>query len=159
MRARGGAVTLVSGILFGAGLAVSGLTRPEVVLGFLDVTGRWDPTLGVAMLAATAVNTALVAAAARRRSPLFAPRFDLPTAARVDRRLLGGAAVFGVGWGLLGVCPGPALASVATGDASVLGFVAAMMAGLVLVPAVAQTARPDAVARARRVATNERSTT
>lgn len=141
MTARRSIVALACGLLFGLGLAIAGLTRPAVVLGFLDVAGAWDPTLGVALLVATAVNAALVAAAKRRHRPLWAPSFALPAATRIDRRLVTGSAVFGVGWGLVGVCPGPALASLGTGDASVLGFVVAMTIGLTLVDAVARVAR------------------
>ena len=119
------AVALGSGLLFGAGLAMSGLTRPAVVIGFLDVAGAWDPTLGVVMIVATVVNAALVALAMRRRRPLCADAFSLPAPGRVDGRLLAGAALFGVGWGLAGVCPGPALASLAFADRSIVTFVAA----------------------------------
>jgi uncharacterized membrane protein YedE/YeeE len=132
LSARVNLVALASGLLFGAGLAVSGLTRPEVVIGFLDVTGGWDPTLAVVMIVATAVNAALIALARRRRSPLWAAQFSLPPPGRIDPRLIAGAAVFGIGWGLVGVCPGPALVSVASGEPSVLTFVAAMTAGLLL---------------------------
>jgi uncharacterized membrane protein YedE/YeeE len=126
MSARVNLVALGTGILFGAGLAVSGLTRPEVVIGFLDVTGRWDPTLGVVMIVATAANTALIALAMRRRRPLWARRFAMPSPGRIDGRLVAGATVFGIGWGLAGACPGPALVSVASGQPSVLTFVAAI---------------------------------
>jgi uncharacterized membrane protein YedE/YeeE len=136
-------VALACGSLFGAGLAVSGLTRPEVVLGFLDVAGAWDPTLALVMLVATAVNALVVAAATRRRRPLWAPRFALPASARMDPRLGGGAALFGIGWGLAGVCPGPALASLAAADGSILTFVLSMTAGLALVDAGARLARRD----------------
>jgi uncharacterized protein len=132
MNARTSLVAVGSGLLFGAGLAVSGLTRPEVVIGFLDVTGRWDPTLGVVMVVATDVNAALVALAMRRRRPLWAETLSLPAPGPIDRRLLAGAAVFGIGWGIVGVCPGPALTSLASGEASVLAFAAAMTADLVL---------------------------
>lgn len=132
MNARTNLVAIGSGLLFGAGLAVSGLTRPEVVIGFLDVTGHWDPTLGLVMVVATAVNAALVALAMRRRRPLCAATLNLPEPGPIDRRLLAGATVFGIGWGLVGVCPGPALTSLASGDATVLTFVAAMTAGLVV---------------------------
>ena len=142
MNARANVVALGSGLLFGAGLALSGLTRPEMVLGFLDVTGAWNPTLGVVMLVATAVNAALVALAMRRRRPLWGERFSLPTPGRIDRRLLAGAGVFGVGWGLAGVCPGPALASLTSAAPSVVTFVAAMAIGLLLVDALPRMHRP-----------------
>lgn len=141
---RTGIVAAGSGVLFGAGLAVSGLTRPAVVLGFLDVTGRWDPTLAVVMAVATAVNAALVAVAMRRRRPLCADALSLPAPAAIDRRLVAGAAIFGVGWGLVGICPGPALTSLASGEPSALTFVAAMTAGLVLTHLVSTRARTGA---------------
>lgn len=144
MSPRTGLIALGSGVLFGAGLAVSGLTRPAVVLGFLDVTGRWDPTLLVVMAVATAMNAALVAVAMRRRRPLCADALSLPAPGAVDRRLLGGATIFGVGWGLVGICPGPALTSLASGEASALTFVAAMTAGLVLTHVVSTRARTGA---------------
>lgn len=121
-----------SGLGFGVGLALAGLTRPEIVVGFLDVGGRWDPTLAVAMAVATVVNAAFVAVAARRGRPIFGS-LPAPSPGSVDARLVGGAALFGVGWGLAGVCPGPALASLGFGDPSVLTFVGAMAAGLVVV--------------------------
>jgi uncharacterized membrane protein YedE/YeeE len=144
MNARPNVVALGSGLLFGAGLAVSGLTRPEVVIGFLDVTGAWNPTLGVVMLVATAVNTALVALAMRRRRPVWSERFSLPAPGRIDRRLLAGAGVFGVGWGLAGVCPGPALTSLASATPSVVTFVVAMATGLLLVDVLPRMRRPPA---------------
>jgi uncharacterized membrane protein YedE/YeeE len=147
MNARTHLVALGSGLLFGAGLAVSGLTRPEVVIGFLDVTGRWDPTLGVVMAVATAVNTALIAVAMRRGRPLWARRFSLPRADRIDRRLVAGAAIFGIGWGLVGVCPGPALASLASGETSVLIFVASMTAGLLIVDVFSKATRRSGLRR------------
>ena len=141
MSLRAATVGLAAGGAFGAGIAVAGLARPEVVLGFLDVTGRWDATVGVVMLVATAVNAAVVAFATRRGRPLWAPRFVVPTAGAVDGRLVAGAAHFGVGWGLAGVCPGPALASLGAADRSVVTFVASMVAGLWLVDVVAPSAR------------------
>ncbi len=152
MSARMNFVALGSGLLFGAGLALAGLARPEVVIGFLDVTGRWDPTLGVVMIVATAANAALVALALRRRCPLWTKQFSVPAPGRIDRRLLAGAAVFGIGWGLVGVCPGPALASLASGERSVLTFVAAMTAGLLSVDALSRIRRTSASRTARTTA-------
>ncbi len=121
---------LLSGLVFGAGLALAGMTNPMKVLSFLDVAGAWDPTLALVMGSALAVNAAAYALIKRRPKPLFAAAFALPTRADLDARLLGGAALFGVGWALVGLCPGPALASLARGDAHVLGFVAAMGGGM-----------------------------
>jgi len=136
MNARTNVFAVGSGLLFGAGLSLSGLTHPDVVIGFLDVTGAWNPTLGVVMIVATAVNAALVAVALRRRRPLCAERFSLPASRRIDRRMLAGAGVFGVGWGLAGVCPGPAIASLGSAAPSVVTFVVAMTTGLLLVDAL-----------------------
>jgi uncharacterized protein len=131
-------VALACGFTFGAGLAVSGLTRPEIILGFLDVTGRWDPTLPVVLTIALVVQTLAVGVATKWRRPLWSSAFVLPTPRGIDRRLIGGAAIFGTGWGLVGVCPGPALVSVASGAGSVLTFVAAMTAGIAAVDAAAR---------------------
>jgi hypothetical protein len=121
---------LASGIVFGIGLAVAGMTNPAKVLSFLDVAGAWDPTLALVMGSALGVNALAYALTKRRAKPLFADAFALPTRSDLDARLLGGAALFGVGWALVGLCPGPALASLARGDAHLLGFVAAMCAGM-----------------------------
>ena len=118
-----------SGAVFGAGLAWSGMTNPARVLGFLDLGGAWDPTLLLVMTGALAVALPGFAATLRRRQPLLAPAFRLPLNSQVDLRLLAGAAVFGVGWGLAGLCPGPAIAGLVTGSPAVVGFVAAMSAG------------------------------
>jgi len=126
-------VAAVSGLLFGAGLALSGMMDPARVLGFLDLFGAWDPTLAFVMGSALAVNTPVQWWLKRRGAPpVCAPRYELPTKTRVDAPLLVGAACFGMGWGLAGYCPGPALASLPQGGAAVLGFVAAMIAGMAL---------------------------
>lgn len=123
---------LLSGALFGAGLVVSGMVQPAKVIGFLDVGGSWDPSLALVMGAAVAVHAAAVAWSRRRAAPLFAERFALPTRRDLDPALVGGAALFGVGWGLAGLCPGPALiASLAAPSAVV--FVLAMLSGTALV--------------------------
>jgi uncharacterized protein len=122
---------LLCGVVFGAGLAISGMTNPAKVLAFLDVAGAWDPTLLCVMGAALALSTAGYAVARRRVRPWLAETFAIPTRQDLDVRLLGGAALFGVGWGLVGVCPGPALADLARGSADVLVFVASMLAGVV----------------------------
>ena len=120
---------LVSGTLFGAGLAWSGMTNPARVLGFLDITGNWDPTLVLVMGGALAVSALLFPLVLRRSRPVLAELFVLPSKRDLDARLLGGAAMFGVGWGLAGLCPGPAIAGLVTGSPPVLLFVAAMLAG------------------------------
>jgi uncharacterized membrane protein YedE/YeeE len=128
---------LASGLVFGAGLALAGMTNPAKVLSFLDLAGAWDPTLALVMGAALGVNALAYALTKRRAKPLFADAFALPSSTDLDARLLGGAALFGLGWALVGLCPGPALASLARGDAHLLGFVAAMCAGMVAARRVA----------------------
>ncbi len=121
---------LVCGLVFGAGLAVGGMTNPAKVLGFLDVTGTWDPSLAFVMGGALAVNAVGFALTRRRPRPLFADTFALPTLRDIDRDLIVGGAIFGVGWGLVGLCPGPALASLLRGELPIYAFVAAMIAGM-----------------------------
>lgn len=122
---------LFSGALFGLGLAVSGMTDPRRVLGFLDIFGEFDPTLAFVLGGAVASTLVLFRLVLRRR-PVLAGRFELPALKHVDRRLLGGATLFGVGWGIAGYCPGPALAGLGIGSVEALWFVPAMLAGLVL---------------------------
>jgi len=121
---------LVCGLVFGVGLAVGGMTNPAKVLGFLDVTGTWDPSLAFVMGGALAVNAVGFALTRRRPRPLFAETFALPTLRDIDRDLIVGGAIFGVGWGLVGLCPGPALASLLRGELPIYAFVAAMIAGM-----------------------------
>lgn len=120
---------LLSGAVFGAGLALSGMTNPARVLGFLDVWGEWDPTLLFVMGGALAVAAPGFRVVLRRSRPLLADVFRLPLRTDLDARLIAGAAIFGVGWGLAGLCPGPAIAGLVTGSPRVLAFVAAMCAG------------------------------
>jgi hypothetical protein len=131
---------LLSGLVFGAGLALAGMTNPAKVLAFLDVAGAWDPTLALVMGGALAVNAVAFALTRRRVAPLFADAFSLPTQRDLDAPLLGGAALFGIGWGLVGLCPGPAVASLVRGTPEVWGFVAAMLVGM-LVRGLAQRGR------------------
>ncbi len=121
---------LVAGILFGLGLGLAGMTDPAIVLGFLDVAGDWNPALAFVMGGALAVTFAGYRLVLRRPRPLWAQRFHLPTATAIDARLLGGAALFGIGWGLAGWCPGPAIASLGGASGPLLAFLAAMLAGL-----------------------------
>ena len=122
-----------AGVLFALGLGISGMTHPEKIIAFLDVTGAWDPSLALVMGGAVVTYAALYRAICRRSAPLFASGFAIPTRTEIDTRLLLGAAVFGVGWGLGGFCPGPALVALASGSPAVLAFVASMLAGMVLV--------------------------
>ncbi|MGU3545909.1 DUF6691 family protein [Methylobacterium sp. A52T] len=137
---------LAVGLLFGLGLLVSGMADPAKVLAFLDVTGRWDPSLALVMAGAVAVSAAGYRLALRRGRPVLAPRFDVPTRRDLDPRLIAGAAIFGLGWGLVGLCPGPALTILTVAPAEALTFVAAMVAGMLLfrlVPPVRP--KPEAV--------------
>lgn len=122
----------LSGLLFALGLGLSGLTDPARVLGFLDVAGDWDFRLAFVMVSAIAVHAALRPLIYRREQPLFAAKFPTFPASRVDRKLLTGAALFGVGWGLAGYCPGPALTSLSSGALQPLVFVLSMFAGMYL---------------------------
>jgi uncharacterized protein len=134
-------VALFAGMLFGLGLAVSGMMNPAKVVGFLDVAGEWDPTLAFVMGGALLVTVPAFRLILKGPRPILADGFALPTRNTLDRRLLGGAALFGVGWGLSGFCPGPAVAALTTGLAPVFAFVAAMIAGMVLYAWVFE--RPD----------------
>ena len=121
-----------AGLLFGVGLIVSGMTLPSKVLGFLDLAGRWDPSLAFVMGGALLVGIPAFLFAARRRKSMLGEVMQLPTSTTIDRRLLLGSLTFGAGWGLAGFCPGPALASLAQGGAKPLIFFAAMLAGMAL---------------------------
>ncbi|MFO0658622.1 MAG: YeeE/YedE family protein [Polyangiaceae bacterium] len=124
--------SLFSGLLFGVGLAIAGMTSPEKVLGFLDFAGSWDASLAFVMAAAIAVHLPLSALIRRRSSPLFDTRFHVPSSRTIDRPLVLGSALFGVGWGLAGVCPGPALVDLATGATPIVVFVGAMVVGMLI---------------------------
>jgi uncharacterized protein len=123
---------LLAGALFGVGLAMSGMTDARRVLGFLDLFGAFDPTLLFVLGGAVVTTTLLFRPVLRRGKPVFADVFHVSGAKRVDARLLGGAAMFGVGWGIAGYCPGPALANLGSGNAEALWFVPAMLAGMLL---------------------------
>lgn len=120
------------GVVFGAGLALSGMTNPAKVLAFLDVFGRWDPTLAFVMGAALAVSALGYAIVRGVSRPWFADAFSIPSRRDVDLQLIGGAALFGVGWGLVGLCPGPALANLSRGSGEIFVFAGAMIAAIVL---------------------------
>lgn len=123
---------LASGLLFGLGLGVSGMTRPERVLDFLDVTGDWDPALAFVLGGAVLVHAVLLRVVRRRNAPLFGKAFFQAPLQRIDRPLLLGAAIFGIGWGLVGVCPGPGLVTLGGGSTGALLFVATMAGGMAL---------------------------
>lgn len=122
----------VCGLIFGWGLLISGMMQPAKVLAFLDLFGAWDPSLMVVMAAALAVGSAGFAWLKQHRRPLFAPHSQWPEKTAVDAPLVVGAALFGVGWGLSGLCPGPAIENLATLSPRVIVFVAAMALGMVL---------------------------
>lgn len=122
---------LVCGFIFGLGLLISGMMQPTKVLNFLDLFGAWDPSLVVVMAAALAVS-GFGFAVVKQRAPLFAPQNQWPTRTDIDRPLLAGSAMFGIGWGLVGLCPGPALENLATLSPRAIVFVSAMAAGMVL---------------------------
>jgi uncharacterized protein len=119
----------ISGLLFAAGLVLSGMTQPARVLGFLDVAGSWDPTLGFVMAGALAVYAPLFRLIVRKKYPLVASAFELPSVTRIDPPLMLGAALFGVGWGLAGMCPGPAIVVAGAGVREAQVFMGAMIVG------------------------------
>jgi uncharacterized membrane protein YedE/YeeE len=125
-------LALLSGTLFGLGLAVSGMVNPAKVLGFLDIAGAWDPTLAFVMAGALAVTTPAFRFVLKQPRPWLAPAFVLPARNDLELRLVLGAALFGIGWGLAGFCPGPALAAMVTGNPAVYAFVASMIVGFLL---------------------------
>lgn len=124
--------SLLSGLVFGIGLLVSGMSNPAKVLGFLDLAGAWDPSLALVMAGAIAVAMPAFWLARRRRTALLGDAMQLPAARQVDRRLLLGSLAFGAGWGMAGFCPGPALVSLLTGLPQAWLFAAAMLAGMLI---------------------------
>lgn len=122
----------VAGLVFGIGLIVSGMFSPAKVLGFLDASGRWDPSLALVMAGAVVVAFGAFVVAARRRTTLLGTPMRLPTARGIDRRLVLGSLVFGVGWGLAGFCPGPALVAAGAGYTKAVVFAVAMVVGMVV---------------------------
>lgn len=122
-------VSLMAGLVFGLGLAIAEMTNPLKVLAFLDLAGDWDPSLAFVMGGAVTVTALAFRFILRRPVPFYGERFHLPTLTQIDRKLLVGAALFGIGWGLAGYCPGPALATVLSGNSEVWWFVPAMLLG------------------------------
>jgi uncharacterized membrane protein YedE/YeeE len=121
---------LLSGLVFGLGLIVSGMANPAKVLGFLDLAGRWDPSLALVMAGAVAVGVVAFSVARRRTVSFLGLDMKLPSARRIDRRLIGGSMLFGIGWGIAGFCPGPALVAMGMGEWKAIIFVAAMLVGM-----------------------------
>ncbi|MGI9946430.1 DUF6691 family protein [Vibrio hyugaensis] len=123
-------IVIFSGVLFGIGMVISGMADPAKVIGFLNITGEWDPSLAFVMGGALAVFVPAYLLLIKPRSEsVFGGEIICPTSKVIDKKLVGGAALFGIGWGVLGVCPGPAVASLFTGNTQVLLFIAAMLVG------------------------------
>lgn len=122
--------SLLSGLVFGLGLVLSGMANPAKVLGFLDIAGRWDPSLALVMVGAIAVGFVAFAVARKRTLSFLGTEMKLPVARRIDRRLLGGGLLFGVGWGIAGFCPGPGLVALGMGEGKAVVFVLAMLVGM-----------------------------
>ncbi|MBL4597020.1 MAG: YeeE/YedE family protein [Robiginitomaculum sp.] len=120
----------LAGIIFSAGLMISGMINPQKVIGFLDIFGDWDPSLAFVMGGAVLVNAIGIRFVLRRKKPLFETKFSLPTRTDIDVRLVAGAVLFGIGWGLVGLCPGPAIAVLGAAPQKALVFVAAMIVGM-----------------------------
>jgi uncharacterized membrane protein YedE/YeeE len=134
---------LASGLIFGLGLAMSGMLDPARVLGFLDFAGAWDPSLAFVLGGAVFVSIAGTRLAGRMPRPALAAKFDIPASRRIDGRLIAGSALFGTGWGLAGFCPGPALATVPLGVPMALVFVTAMLVGMWCFGIIDRGARTD----------------
>ncbi len=122
--------SLLAGLVFGIGLIVSGMANPAKVLGFLDLAGHWDPSLALVMGGAVGVGLVTFAIAKRRTLSLLGAEMKLPKARGIDRRLVGGGLLFGIGWGVAGFCPGPAVVALGMGEPKAVVFVAAMLVGM-----------------------------
>lgn len=122
----------LAGLVFGIGLIVSGMANPAKVLGFLDVAGPWDPSLALVMAGAIAVGALGFALARHRKKSYLGLDMKLPSTARIDRRLIGGSLLFGVGWGIAGFCPGPGLVALGMGEVKAVVFVLAILLGMAL---------------------------
>lgn len=126
-------VALLSGIMFGAGMVISGMTDPKNVIAFLDVTGQWDPRLAFVMGGALLVFAPCYHFFIKqRKTAINGDDLAIPSNKKLDKKLIGGAAIFGVGWGLAGICPGPAIASVSGGSVIIFGFIFCMLLGMIV---------------------------
>lgn len=126
------AISFLSGLVFGMGLIVAGMANPAKVLAFLDVAGQWDPSLALVMAGAIAVGVIAFALAKQRATSVLGLPMQVPAASHIDKRLVVGSVLFGVGWGLAGICPGPALVLVGAGAMKGIVFVLAMLAGMLM---------------------------
>lgn len=124
-------ITFIAGLIFALGLGISGMTQPGIVRGFLDVFGNWDPRLVGVMAGAIAVHAIAYRLTKKRPSPVFDSAFQLPTKKDIDGRLILGATIFGLGWGWAGICPGPGLVALISGDTRFMLFIAALLVGMV----------------------------
>ncbi len=131
----------VAGLIFGLGLLLAGMANPAKVLGFLDLAGTWDPSLALVMAGAIAVALLPFTLAKKRQQSLLGLPMQLPNKREIDRRLIGGSLLFGIGWGIAGICPGPAVAILLTGHWQVILFVAAMLIGMALFEALERRER------------------
>ena len=131
----------VAGLIFGLGLLLAGMANPAKVLGFLDLAGAWDPSLALVMAGAIAVALLPFTLAKKRQQSLLGLPMQLPNKREIDRRLIGGSLLFGIGWGIAGICPGPAVAILLTGHWQVFLFVAAMLTGMALFEALERRER------------------
>ena len=123
-------ITFLSGLIFALGLGISGMTEPHIVRGFLDVFGNWDPRLMGVMIGAIFVHAISFRLIMKKHSPLLADKFEIPTRKDIDGRLILGAVIFGLGWGWAGICPGPGLVALMSGDARFILFIGALLFGM-----------------------------
>ena len=133
--------SLLSGLVFGLGLIISGMANPAKVLGLLDLAGAWDPSLALVMAGAIAVGFFAFLIAKRRTLSLIGAEMKLPAATPIDKRLVAGGTLFGIGWGIAGFCPGPGLVALGMGEPKALVFVAAMLAGMIVFQLLEKRAR------------------
>lgn len=139
-----GIAAYVAGLVFGLGLVVAGMADPGKVKGFLDLAGAWDPSLAFVMGGAIAVGAVAFGIARKRTASFLGAAMHLPTARDIDRRLMAGSALFGIGWGLAGFCPGPAIVALGTGEPRAVVFVLAMVAGMAIYEVLSGGTHPKA---------------
>ncbi len=137
--------SLLAGLVFGLGLIVSGMANPDKVLGFLDLAGHWDPSLAFVMAGAIAVGAVAFFVARKRTLSLLGAEMKLPVARQIDRRLVVGGTLFGIGWGIAGFCPGPGLVALGIGETKAMVFVAAMLVGMLVFELLERRKHPAAL--------------